>query len=71
MCDFAADAAAAAELMVGRTLSVERPGARSCSLKYVGVDLHKKAISVCVMIQEGRKRKVVAHEGQPAWRRPY
>ncbi len=29
-------------------------------MKYVGVDLHKQVISVCVVIQEDNKRKVVA-----------
>jgi transposase len=29
-------------------------------MKYVGVDLHKKSISICVVVLEGRKRKVVA-----------
>ena len=29
-------------------------------MKYVGVDLHKHVISVCVVIQEDNKRKVVA-----------
>ena len=27
-------------------------------MKFVGVDLHKQTISVCVMVEEGRKRKV-------------
>ena len=31
-------------------------------MHYVGVDLHKKTISVCVVIQEGRKRRVVKRE---------
>ncbi len=31
-------------------------------MKYVGVDLHKKAISMCVMIQDGRRRKIVARK---------
>jgi len=31
-------------------------------MKYVGVDLHKKSISICVMVLEGRKRKVVARK---------
>ncbi len=29
-------------------------------MKYVGVDLLKQVISVCVVIQENEKRKVVA-----------
>ena len=28
-------------------------------MKYVGVDLHKQVISVCVVIQEDNKRKVL------------
>jgi transposase len=28
-------------------------------MRYVGVDLHKQTISVCVMVEEGSKRKVV------------
>ena len=28
-------------------------------MKYVGVDLHKQTISVCVMIQDANKRKVI------------
>ena len=28
-------------------------------MRYVGVDLHKKSISVCVVIQEGNKRQVI------------
>lgn len=31
-------------------------------MRYVGVDLHKKTISVCVVIQEGAKRRVVKRE---------
>lgn len=31
-------------------------------MRYVGVDLHKKTISVCVVIQEGGKRHVVKRE---------
>jgi len=31
-------------------------------MKYVGVDLHKKVISICVVVLEGRKRKVVARK---------
>ena len=30
------------------------------AMKYVGVDLHKQVISVCVVIQGDRKRKVIA-----------
>lgn len=35
---------------------------RSIPMKYVGVDLHKKVISVCVVVLVGRKRKVVARK---------
>jgi len=31
-------------------------------MKYVGVDLHKKSISICVVVLEGRKRKVLARK---------
>jgi transposase len=31
-------------------------------MKYVGVDLHKKTISICVVELEGRKRKVLARK---------
>lgn len=31
-------------------------------MKFVGVDLHKKTISVCVMVKENGKRKVVCRE---------
>jgi transposase len=31
-------------------------------VKYVGVDLHKKTISICVVTLEGRKRKVLARK---------
>src|SRR5580692_11585287 len=27
-------------------------------MKYVGVDLHKQSISVCVMVEDGQQRKV-------------
>jgi hypothetical protein len=29
-------------------------------MKYVGVDFHKKSISICVMVLVGRKRRVLA-----------
>ncbi len=29
---------------------------------YVGVDLHKKTISICVVIQEGAKRRIVKRQ---------
>ncbi len=35
---------------------------RSIPMKYVGVDLHKKSISICVVVLEGRKRKVLARK---------
>ena len=35
---------------------------RSIPMKYVGVDLHKKSISICVVVLQGRKRKVVARK---------
>lgn len=31
-------------------------------MKYVGVDLHKKVISICVVVLQGRKRKVLARK---------
>ena len=31
-------------------------------MKYVGIDLHKKTISVCVVVIEQRKRKVIARK---------
>jgi len=31
-------------------------------MKYVGVDLHKNSISICVVVLVGRKRKVVARK---------
>lgn len=31
-------------------------------MKYVGVDLHKQTISICVLIQDGTRRKVVARK---------
>jgi len=31
-------------------------------MKYVGVDLHKKSISICVVVLDGRKRKVLVRK---------
>ena len=31
-------------------------------MKYVGVDLHKKTISICVVVLAGRKRKVLVRK---------
>jgi hypothetical protein len=31
-------------------------------MKYVGVDLHKKTISACVVVKESDKRKVTARK---------
>ena len=34
-------------------------------MHYIGVDLHKKTISVCVVIEDGRQSKVVARATLP------
>jgi transposase len=46
--------------VVNRWCSLTRFHSRSLTVHYIGVDLHKKTISVCVVIEAGRQSKVVA-----------